>query len=109
MFKTRSWLALESIRIQGQRQLRFRGKVLNGLRLAVFGDFESVFRQIADHAPLLVLHIEEELDNIGIGFKSGDWLIRILFVFLRLGLIRSFPVLLIGHHLDILGQGDQRA
>src|SRR5580700_6872867 len=52
-----------------ERQIRFRSEVLDGLRLAVFGDCEIVFGQVGNKHALLVFYVEEELHHINVDLQ----------------------------------------
>src|SRR5438132_10661609 len=49
---------------ESERQVRFRGEVLDGLRLSVFEDIEIALRQAGNQGTAFVLHVEKSLDDI---------------------------------------------
>ncbi len=55
---------------QGQRLVRFRREILDGLRLAVLEHLEIVFGEIGNQHAMLVLHIEEQVDNVHLGLEG---------------------------------------
>ena len=89
-----------------KRQARFRGKVLDGLRLAIFEDLKAVLGQIGDEAAFLIFHVEKELDHINAGFEGGDGGLIGVFVFIFFGLGGGLLVLGIGDHLHVLGEDE---
>ena len=71
MSSTRVWLALVSImmpRVSGWFDVR--RKVLDGLRLAVLQHLEVVLRQVGDQHAVLVLHVEEQVDDVDLGLEG---------------------------------------
>ncbi len=49
-----------------QRQIRFSGKIFDGLRFAVLRNLKLVFGQVGDQPAFLVLDVEEQLHHIDI-------------------------------------------
>ncbi len=66
-----------------KRQVRFGGKVFDGLRLSVFENREIVFGQVRNKRSVLVFDVEEESDQVDADFEGLN---RRLFVF---GLLRA--------------------
>ena len=55
---------------QGQRLVRFRRKILDGLRLAVLEHLEVVFGEVGNQHAVLVLHIEEQVDDVDLRLEG---------------------------------------
>ena len=71
MVSTRVWLGLVSISSPSVRGWSdSAGKVLDGLRLAVFEDLEIVFLQAGNQQSVLVFHIKEDIDDVDLGLKN---------------------------------------
>ena len=55
---------------KGERQIRFGGEVLDGLRLAVFEDLEIIFGQIGNQHAVLVFDVEEYSHHVDVDLQS---------------------------------------
>src|SRR5262249_52295847 len=63
---------------QSQRKIRLRGKILDGLRLAILQNLKIFLLETGDQSSFLIPHIEEELHHIHVDFQGGRSLVLIL-------------------------------
>ena len=56
---------------EGQRQIGFGLEILDGLRLAIFEDFEVVFGEVGDQRAVFVFDVEEELHDLDVDLESA--------------------------------------
>src|SRR4029077_1778792 len=68
----------------GKRLVRQRGKILDGLRLALFQQLEMIFFQIGDEGAVLVFYIKQHVDH-GHVFAEDRYLALLIDRFLIVG------------------------
>ena len=71
-----------------ERQIRFGGEVLDGLRSAVLSDVEVTFGQVGDERALFVFDVEKQLHHVDINFQR---LLRLLVVAALVGASLTCP------------------